>query len=85
MWVKRRRYTLAWRPLTTMVAVSLVVWCQVGRGTLGVLSMAAEVYSFMAQAPATQGAAIDKPDGGTSITRGMEKEAIRTVTSGLTM
>jgi len=40
--------------------------------------MAAEVHSFTAQAPATQGA-IDKPDGGTSITRGMGKEAVRTV------
>jgi hypothetical protein len=42
-------------------------------------AIAGETQLFVAQAPATQGADTDKPNGGTSVTRGMGKEAVRTV------
>jgi hypothetical protein len=40
---------------------------------------AGEAQLTVAQAAATQGTDTDTPDGGTSVTRGMEKEAVRTV------
>jgi hypothetical protein len=75
--VKRRCYTMAWRLLSTVAAVLLVGLCHARGNTMIVPAMAAEARLFMAQA-ASQSADPDKPDGGTSVTRGMGKEAVRT-------
>jgi len=57
----------------------LVGLCHAGGNTLSVPAVAAEARLSIAQAPASQRPDADKPDGSTAITRGMGKEAVRTV------
>jgi hypothetical protein len=68
---------MARRLLTTGAAVSLVGLCHARGGTILMPAMAAEAQLFVVQAPATQGTDTDQPQGGTSVTRGMGKEAVR--------
>jgi hypothetical protein len=77
--VERGRYTVAWRLLISVAALSLVAMGEEGRNTIAVLARAAEARPSMAQAPSGQSADTEKPEGGTSVTRGMGKEAVRTV------
>jgi hypothetical protein len=77
--VKHRCSTMAWRLLTPGAAVLLVGLCHAGGVTIVMPAIAGEAQLFVVQAPATQGADTDKPDGGTSVTRGMGKEAVRTL------
>jgi hypothetical protein len=71
--------TMARRFLTAVAAILLVGLCQTGGNTLSVPALAAESRLSMAQAPTSQRTDPDKPDGNTAITRGMGKEAVRTV------
>jgi hypothetical protein len=77
--VNRGYYTMARRLPTTVAAVLLVGLCHAGGNTLSVPALAAEARLSIAQAPASQRTDADKPDGSTAITRGMGKEAVRTV------
>jgi len=72
---------MAQRLPTTVAAVLLVWLCRGGGGTMNAPAMAIEGERFAAQALASRGADIDNPDGGTAtaITRGMGKEAVRTM------
>jgi hypothetical protein len=75
-----RRYLLMTRWLLIMVAaLSLVVPCHKSRCTPIAPALAAEAQPFMAQAPAGPSAGSEKSTGGTSLTPGMGKEAVRTV------
>jgi hypothetical protein len=53
--------------------------CCDGGDTIIALAKAAEPRPFAAQAQAPPSGHIDKPEGKTSVTRGMGKEAVRTV------
>lgn len=77
--VKRGCYTMAWRLLISVAALSLVTIGDAGSDTITALARAAEARPSMAQAPSGQGADAEKPEGGTSVTRGMGKEAVRAV------
>ena len=79
MQVNRGYCRMARRSPTTVAAVLLVGLCHAGGNTLSVPALAAEVRLFIAQAPASQRTDADKPGGSTAITRGMGKEAVRTV------
>ena len=70
---------MAWRLLISMAALSLVAMGDEGSDTITALAMAAEARPSMAQAPSGQSADIEKPEGGMSVTRGIGKEAVRTV------
>ena len=65
--------------LISVAALSLVAMGDESSDTITALAMAAEARPAMAQAPSGQSADIEKPEGGTSVTRGMGKEAVRTV------
>jgi hypothetical protein len=79
--VNRRYYTIASLRLSIVAAVLLIgLWHSDSDGsTTSVPTMAAEAYRSMAQASAPQEAGTDKPAGSPPITRGMGKEAVRTV------
>jgi hypothetical protein len=70
---------MAQRLLTTVAAILLVGWFHARGNTLSVPVVAVEAHLSIAQAPASQRTDADKPDGSTAITRGMGKEAVRTV------
>jgi hypothetical protein len=65
--------------LIMVAAVSLVVLCHKSRCAPIAPGLAAEAQPFMAQASAGQSAGSEKSTGGTSVTPGMGKEAVRTV------
>lgn len=69
---------MAWRLLLSVAVLSLVAMGDEGSDTITALAMAAEARPSMAQAPSGRGADAEKPEGGTSVTRGMGKEAVRT-------
>jgi hypothetical protein len=77
--VKRRYHTRAWWRLTILATALLVGLSHVRGGTIPLPAIAGEVQLFMAQAPATQDADPNKSTGEASVTRGMGKEAVRTV------
>jgi hypothetical protein len=77
--VKSGCYSMAWRLLISVAALSLVAMSDEGSDTITAFAMAAKLWPSMAQAPAGQNADTEKPEGGTSVTRGMGKEAVRTV------
>jgi hypothetical protein len=77
--VNRGYCTMAQRLLTTVAAILLVGWFHARGNTLSVPAVAVEARVSIAQAPASQRTDADKPDGSTAITRGMGKEAVRTV------
>src|SRR5262245_24086062 len=64
---------------TTVAAILLVGLCHAGGNTVSVPVLAAEVRLSIAQVPASQRTNADEPDGSTAITRGMGKEAVRTM------
>jgi len=77
--LNRRYRTIARRFPAAVVAILLVGLCQSGRITLSLPALAAEENLSMAQALTSQRTDPDKPGGQTAITRGMEKQAVRTV------
>jgi hypothetical protein len=77
--VNRGYCTMARRLPTMVAAVLLVGLCHAGGNTLSVPALATEARLSIAQAPASRRTDADKPDGSTAITRGMGKEAVRTV------
>jgi hypothetical protein len=77
--VNRGYYTMARRLPITVAAILLVGLCYADGNTLSVPALAAEACLSIAQAPASQRTDADKPDGNIAITRGMGKEAVRTV------
>jgi hypothetical protein len=77
--VNRGYCTMARRLPTTVATVLLVGLCHTGGKTLSVPALATVAHLSIAQAPASQRTDADKPDGSTAITRGMGKEAVRTV------
>ena len=79
MQVNRGYCTMAHRLLTTVAAILLVGLFYAGGNTLSVPALAAEARLSIVQAPASQRTDVDKPDGSIAITRGMGKEAVRTV------
>ena len=79
MQVNRQYETIVRLQLSTVAAVLLIGLWQGDGSTTSVPPMAAQVYRSMAQAPAPQGAGTDKPASSPSVTRGMGKEAVRTV------
>ena len=79
MQLNHRYCTIARRFPAAVVAILLVGLCQTGRITLSLPALAAEANLSMAQAPTSQRTDPDKPGGHTAITRGMGKEAVRTV------
>jgi hypothetical protein len=66
------------RLLITVAALSVVTVGLEGRSTMIALAVAGEARLFMAQTPAEQSPHPEKPQGGTPVTRGMGKEAVRT-------
>jgi len=70
---------MARRLPTTVAAILLVGLCHAGGKTLSVPALATVARLSIAQAPASQRTDADKPDGSITITRGMGKEAVRTV------
>jgi hypothetical protein len=70
---------MARRLPTTVAAILLVGLCHAGGKTLSVPALATVARLSIAQAPASQRTDADKPDGSTTITRGMGKEAVRPV------
>jgi hypothetical protein len=77
--VKSGRYSMAWRLLISVAALSLVAMGEEGSNTITALETAAEARPSMAQVSSGQSADTEKPEGGTSVTLGMGKEAVRTV------
>jgi hypothetical protein len=71
-------HTMARRLPTTVAAVLLIGLYHGGGNTMSLPALAAQAHPSMAQAPTTQSGKTDKPTDGTSITRGMGKEAVRT-------
>jgi hypothetical protein len=70
--------TMARRMPIMAAAVLLLGLCHAGGNMLSAPALAAEGRRFLAQAPASQRTDADKPDGSTTITRGLGKEAVRT-------
>jgi hypothetical protein len=77
--VKSICLTMVWRILSAVAGLSLVAVPQVSSGTLSAPAMAVEAQPALAQAPAGRSADTEKLQGGTSVTRGMGKEAVRIV------
>jgi hypothetical protein len=76
--VNRGYCTMASRLPTTVAAILLLGLCHAGGNALSGPALAAQARLSIAQAPASQRTDADKPDGSTAITRGMDKEAVRT-------
>lgn len=79
MQVNRGYCTIARRLATTVAVILLTGLCHAGGNTLNVPAFPAGARLSLAQASASQSTDADKPDGSTAITRGMGKEAVRTV------
>jgi hypothetical protein len=76
--VNRGYYIMArWSP-TMLAAVLLLGLCHAGGHMMSVPALAAEARLSVAQTAASQRTEPDKSDASTAITRGMEKEAVRT-------
>jgi hypothetical protein len=66
---------VAWRLLVAMACLPVVD----GGGAIAVPAVALESHPVVAQAQAAQSPGPEKPEGGTAVTHGMRKEAVRKV------
>jgi hypothetical protein len=77
--VNRRYCTTARRLPPRVAAILLMGLCHAGGTTLRMPALDVEARLSIVQASASQRTDADKPDASTAITRGMGKEAVRTV------
>ena len=70
---------MAWWLLSTLAGLALLAASQAGNSTIGVPAMAVEGRHASAQGPGGRSANTERPEDSASVTRGMGKEAVRSV------